>query len=96
MVELFKFEAVYARAIGESRAEGLLTIGEVRTAVRALYMRPRLVNGKIIDPLRAIQRRVYKGLREDGLAITPSTIIQWLKDHWKDILSIILTLLALI
>jgi hypothetical protein len=79
-----------------SRSEGTLAEVDYQKIMKAIRHPSQVTaDGTQVDLLQEIESHVTKSMGCQGLAINWDGVIQWFKDHWLDILQIILKLLPL-
>jgi hypothetical protein len=90
------FKVLYRRAARESFQEGRITQEQYDQLMQVLRhpIRNRLNGVGRIDLLVEVKNYTYERLPKEG--INWEIIIQWLKDHWLDILKLLLSLLVLL
>jgi hypothetical protein len=91
-----QFKFLYRRAARESFREGKLTKDQYDQLMQVLRhpLRKKLKSAEQTDLLVEIENYTYERVPKEG--ITWEAIIQWLKDHWLDILKLLLSLLVLL
>lgn len=91
-----QFRFLYRRAARESFREGTLTQEQYTQVMQVLVhpVRKRRVTGERVDILAEIEKYTQENMPKSG--IDWAAILQWLKDHWFDILKLILSLVVIL
>jgi hypothetical protein len=91
-----QFKFLYRRAARESFRDGKLTQDQYDQLMQVLRhpIRNRLNGTGRTDLLIEVEKYTYEQMPKEG--INWEAIIQWLKDHWFDILKLLLSLLVLL
>lgn len=79
-----------------SRRDGKLTEEQYQTVMDAIRHPVRKCkDGSTINLMEKIENQVNTEMGKQGLDINWDAIIQWFKDHWLDVLKMIISLLPL-
>ncbi len=91
-----QFKVLYRRAARESFSAGKLTHEQYDKLMLVLRhpIRRRLAGNGKINILAEVEKYTHDNLPKEG--INWEVILQWLKDHWVDILKLILSLVVLL
>jgi len=91
-----RFKFLYRRAARESLREGKLS-REQYTQIMQVLRHPRrlkLNSSEQVDILAEVEKYSHENMPKEG--INWQAILQWLKDHWLEILKLILSLVVLL
>lgn len=91
-----QFKFLYRRAARESLAEGKLTQVQYDQIMQVLRhpIRRKLNQIGTVNILAEIEKYTNNNLPKTG--INWEIVLQWLKDHWEDILKLIISLVILL
>jgi hypothetical protein len=84
---------MYRRAARESFRSGAIDKKQYEQLISAARhpFRKRLVGNNPMDLMEEIEKYTNENMPKEG-KINWETIIQWLKDHWMDILKLVISL----
>lgn len=90
------FKFMYRRAARESLRDGKLTKEQYDKIMMALRhpIRKRLQGEERVDLMAEVEKYTAENMPKGKLDWP--TIVQWLKDHWMDILKLLLSLVVLL
>lgn len=90
------FKVLYRRAARESFKEGVLTQEQYAQLMEVLRhpLRKKLRSNEKINLLNEVEKYTNKNIGKQGAGW--DAVLQWLKDHWVDILKLLLSLLVLL
>ena len=88
------FKFIYRRAARESFRDGKLTQDQYDKIMMALRhpIRKRLRGEERVDLMAEVEKYTAENMPKGKLDW--ATIVQWLKDHWMDILKLLLSLVV--
>jgi hypothetical protein len=90
------FKVLYRRAARESFSAGKLTQEQYNQIMLVLRhpVRQRLNGTSRVNILAEVEKYTHENMPKEG--INWEAILQWLKDHWLEILKLILSLVVLL
>ena len=95
---MLKFKPIYRIAARRALRAGTLSRDDYDKVMETLRWphRIRKESGDKVAVLPVVQDYVYEQMELEGLEIDWDGILDWIKDHWVDILKIIISLLILL
>lgn len=91
-----KFKFLYRRAARESFREGTINREQYNQVMEVLRhpIRRRKASSEQVNILEEVEKYTQNEMPKEG--INWQAILQWLKDHWMDILKLILSLVVVL
>ena len=95
---MLKFKPLYRIAARRSLREGTISREDYDKVMETLRWPRRLRrdSGETVEVLDGVQDYVYGQMELEGRKIDWDGVLEWIKEHWVDILKIIITLLVLL
>ena len=95
---MLKFKPLYRMAARKGRREGTISREDYDKVMETLRwpQRTRRDSGDKVEVLNSVQDYVYGQMEIEGCKIDWDGVLEWIKEHWVDILKIIITLLVLL
>ena len=87
-----KFKPLYRIAARQGRREGLLSEKDYALVMETLRwpIRRHKQTGASVNVLKEVETFVYSNMAKQGARVDWGSIIQWIKDHWVEILKLII------